>query len=443
MPEPARPVARRCRRRQRRSSRTRRGSGRRAAGSGVRRVPAERDRDHRQPRRCADAVILAGIGRRRRRPPLDRRHPRSALARASPRERRTLRPVYLVRDRAGAPARRRGRATRSASRAVLGRLGALPDLVRRRAPHVPRRCPPQPLRPLRGGEAAPLARRGDPTSRRARGRAPRPVARDRLPARRAGTLGRRARARGRDACRLADALGDDESSAAGEIAALVHDPALDDEPDLVALIAAGAAFRSRTCGSRPSSARSSSSSRPSPTRHRACSSSSIDGRPDPEPEPGHRRSERSRRRGAISAASTSGTSSSTSRSGRRCRRASTRRRRTSRPRVREQFTNAAGERRVIEWRSAPVPDAAGRVIEHRRRRYRHHRAQAARGAAAAGARHHRDADAGDPEPRRRRRQRRPDRRRRRRRDAGRRQQRVPRGARLAGRARSCGAACWT
>ena len=96
------------------------------------------------------------------------------------------------------------------------------------------------------------------------------------------------------------------------IAALVHDPALDDEPARSSSSRSARASRSRTCGSRPTSARSSASSSPSRTRRRACSSRST------------RRPDRNQNRAAVEAsglpddeadcaASSSGTSSSTRR----------------------------------------------------------------------------------------------------------------------------------
>ena len=86
-----------------------------------------------------------------------------------------------------------GRARLGLEQDELGRLGALPDLVRARAAVVPRRRAPQPLRPRQRRADPALARCRRPAPRRGRGRAARPVARDRLPPRRPRRLGRRRR----------------------------------------------------------------------------------------------------------------------------------------------------------------------------------------------------------------------------------------------------------
>ena len=147
-----------------------------------------------------------------------------------------------------------------------------------------------------------------------------------------------------------------------QIAALVHDPALDAEPDLIALIAAGASlpienarlqadlrsqflFLETIANTAPSLLVVLGTDGRIRNQNRATVEAS--GLPD---------------ENALREASSSGTSSSTSPSARRCRPASTRPRPDFPPSHYENaFTNARGEERVIEWGSAPVTDATGRV----------------------------------------------------------------------------------
>ena len=86
------------------------------------------------------------------------------------------------------------------------------------------------------------------SARAAGGGAPGPVARGRLLAPRSGELRRRRGPRGRAAGRRGGRQRTEVSARAGRVAALVHDPALGDEPELVAAAGAAAGWRSRTSG---------------------------------------------------------------------------------------------------------------------------------------------------------------------------------------------------
>ena len=223
---------------------------------------------------------------------------------------------------------------------------------------------PEPLRPGIGRHACSLSLDdGIPLRDALAAGAARPLARDRLLARRRDGW---VDDRGREV---------DEPRPAGDrsvttierdgrpIAALVHDPALADEPELDrARSRRQRACRSRTCGSRPTSARSSEflvtvvNTAPSLLVHDRSRG------PDREPEPGH-----GRRRVA--------SSDEEQIRGRHFwdvfvdegdREALQERFRDAAPdfapsQYENTFTDARGERRVIEWRSAPVTDASGRV----------------------------------------------------------------------------------
>ena len=161
-------------------------------------LPAERDRRRRLADERAEAVTLVAIDHRRRRPRADRGDPRRPLAAARRRE-----PPHAPRPStspAGSPSRC------CSSPSLSDQLVEQPYSVvwvlflvsfAARAAVVPRRRAPQPLRPRRRGADPALARRGRPAPRRGRRGAARPVARDRLPARRPRGLGRRGRPRRR------------------------------------------------------------------------------------------------------------------------------------------------------------------------------------------------------------------------------------------------------
>ena len=188
MPEQTRRVAHR--RRWRRGYRWQhaRGADLRVAGDSVRHVPPERDRrgglrDRGRPRHSRRD------DHRHRRPGGDRRDPHRPLAPCVYAEPKDSAPgLRHLRDLGGAPAAL-GRRRPDVERRLLGDLGPLPLLVRARPALLRGRGRPEPLRSGICRQDARLARRWHPAARRPGARAARPLARNRLLARRPRAAG--------------------------------------------------------------------------------------------------------------------------------------------------------------------------------------------------------------------------------------------------------------